>query len=123
MDPDELAARTAARADDDTDRYGPYSNTDMHLAQLIDEIRWLRFAVYQAASGKPQQPTPYPRPGVRSGRRRLAPEQQNYLLRLKAQRERQAPQVPVPAHIAAAAARKLGPGEQHWLRTQLHSQD
>jgi len=76
--PPESATKTAVRDDlgeaelaelaekDQPSGHGPWSHTDLRIASLIDEVRWLRYAVYQSAGAKPKQPNPYPRPGVRS---------------------------------------------------------
>lgn len=74
--PAESATKTAIRnttpveelqavvADTDT-QYGPWSQTDMLLAQLIDIVSWLRWAKTKAAEDKPKEPPAlYPRPGV-----------------------------------------------------------
>lgn len=58
--------------------HGPWSHHDNLLVDLIDELRWNTYATSAAAGGKPEQPKPYPRPGVLgSGPRkgRLTPEQ------------------------------------------------
>lgn len=103
------------------DGWGSYSNSDMHIAALIDEIRWLRHAVYHAQGAKPKRPKQYPRPGVMPERiRKLNPEAHAYLARLREQRAAKRPQPEqVPAHIADAAHRRLGPAEKQWLGEQL----
>jgi hypothetical protein len=95
----------------------------MHLAVLIDEIRWLRYAVYHAQGGKPAKPAQYPRPGViPAGARRISDAARDYLieLRTRLRPDQSPPQAPpVPDHIASAAAKKLGPAERAWLTEQL----
>lgn len=44
--------------------YGPWSQTDMLLAELIDINRWLQWSKTKAAEQNKDQPKPYPRPGV-----------------------------------------------------------
>lgn len=46
--------------------YGPWSQTDMLLAEMIDTLRWLQWAKTKDAAAEPPKnaPTPYPRPGV-----------------------------------------------------------
>lgn len=91
----------------------------MHLAQLIDEMRWLRFAVYHAQGGKPKKPDQYPRPGVPLKRKKtLSSVQRDYLDEIRANRA-PAPAPLIPPHIAQANAKKLGPAERAWLARQL----
>jgi hypothetical protein len=51
--------QTASAAD-----YGPWSQTDMLLAELIDIARWLQWSKTKAAEQNTDRPEPYPRPGV-----------------------------------------------------------
>lgn len=44
--------------------YGPWSQTDMLLAELIDVARWLQWAKTKASEKVDTAPKPYPRPGV-----------------------------------------------------------
>lgn len=44
--------------------YGPWSQTDMLLAELIDLARWQQWAKTKAADNPRTAPKPYPRPGV-----------------------------------------------------------
>lgn len=44
--------------------YGPWSQTDMLLAELIDVARWLQWSKTKAAEQNTDRPEPYPRPGV-----------------------------------------------------------
>lgn len=100
-------------------RLGPYSQTDMLMAQLIDEIRWTRYAVYHAQGGKPHKPTQYPRPGVApAGTKSLQPDQRDYLTAIK-ERRPQRDMPAVPEHLAASKPKKLGPAERHWLLQQI----
>lgn len=67
---DELAAAAVDRP------YGPWSQTDMLLADLIDVARWLQWSKTTDAEEKSPKniPEPFPRPGVkRSQDRRPAP--------------------------------------------------
>lgn len=118
LTPEQLAAH---RGDDgDTERrFGPYSNLDMHMAVLIDEIRWLRYAVYASVGADPEEPKPYPRPGLTAAKK-VSPEALDYLARLKAERATAAVNVPIPEHIRTAAAKQLGPAEQQWLQTSIN---
>lgn len=45
--------------------YGPWSQTDMLLAELIDINRWLQWAKTKDAEKGTGHPEPYPRPGVK----------------------------------------------------------
>lgn len=45
--------------------YGPFSQTDMLLCELIDVLRWLQWAKTQDGTDNKNQPKPYPRPGVK----------------------------------------------------------
>lgn len=132
--PPESATKTAIRdnlgptpqqQDDDGewDGYGSYSNTDMHLGMIVDELRWIRYAVYHAQGGKPGKPHQYPRPGVApQARRRLSAAGRDFLSTMRARRAVRAPEPPqVPPHIAAARAKHLGPAERAWLYRQLHN--
>jgi hypothetical protein len=135
--PPESATKTAIRdelgptpqqqtGDDDGEwaGYGSYSNTDMHLGMVVDELRWIRYAVYHAQGGKPGKPHQYPRPGVApSEKRLLSPAGRDFLtemrLRRAAAHAAPAADAGVPQHIAAAQAKRLGPAERQWLRRQL----
>jgi hypothetical protein len=102
--------------------YGPYSNTDMHLGMVVDELRWLRYAVYHAQGGKPGRPAQYPRPGVTpSVGQRLSHAGRDFLTAMRERRTASHPADPVelPPHIAAAQPKKLGPAERAWLRQAL----
>jgi hypothetical protein len=44
--------------------YGPWSQTDMLLAELIDVARWLQWSKTKAAEKNTDHPEPFPRPGV-----------------------------------------------------------
>jgi hypothetical protein len=125
LTPEQLAAQAEAAKTAGVDaKLGPYSNTDMHLGQLIDEIRWLRFAVYHSQGGKPKKPNPYPRPGVPSQQRALSPKARAYLTKIKNERTAIAPPpAVVPAHIGQAAHKKLGPSEKAWIAQQLAAMD
>jgi hypothetical protein len=119
-------ARQAASEDGDSDTgFGPYSNTDMHIAALIDEIRWLRHAIYHAQGAKPKKPHQYPRPGVMPVKtRKISTAGRTHLAELRAERARrratlQPADVAVPTHIADTQARKLGPAEKQWITDQL----
>lgn len=81
-DPRELAALPAP------DGYGPWSNTELRLADVYDALQWVVYAIYHAQGGKPRKPDPYPRPGVpdRRRRRRMSPAAAAYLARLRANR-------------------------------------
>jgi hypothetical protein len=123
-----VLAQQAKSGETGDDGWGSYSNTDMHLASLIDEIRWLRYAVYHAQGGKPKRPQQYPRPGVMPDKaRKLAPAAQDYLTDLRQRRDqRRAAEgltavagMQVPAHIAQAPHRRLGPAEREWITGQL----
>lgn len=125
---DSLGPTPQGQPDDDEDGewagYGPYSNTDMHLGMIVDEIRWLRYAVYHAQGGKPARPAQYPRPGVApSAKRRLSPAGRDFLTTMRLRRAAAASAVSdgpdMPAHIAAAPPKQLGPAERNWLRQQL----
>ena len=95
----------------------------MHLGMVVDELRWLRYAVYHAQGGKPKKPHQYPRPGVApTTKRRLTAAGREYLSAMRAQRQAGRPAAPaayVPPHIANARAKQLGPAERDWLRRQL----
>ncbi len=117
---EELAEQANRPAVDDggPTRLGAYSQTDMHLAVLIDELRWLRYAVYHSQGGKPHKPTAYPRPGVAPVKaRRLTGGQRDYMEALRAGRTRIA--TPVPAHIEASRPKQLGPAERDFIARQL----
>lgn len=73
--PAESATKTALRnkapvedlkekVSDAETEYGPWSQTDMLLAELIDVARWLQWSKTKAAEEKRDVPEPYPRPGV-----------------------------------------------------------
>jgi len=44
--------------------YGPWSRQDFLLAAIADRLSWVIYAVYRSCGGNPNEPTPYPRPGV-----------------------------------------------------------
>ena len=44
--------------------YGPWSQTDMLLAELIDVASWLQWSKTKDGENNRNQPAPYPRPGV-----------------------------------------------------------
>lgn len=79
MDPADLAALPAPSG------HGPWSQVEMRLADLYDQLSWLIYATYHAQGGKPKRPKPYPRPGVADDRRkrRVTPEGVAYLQRLR----------------------------------------
>lgn len=72
--PPESATKTALRNAAPDDRlteavigdapYGPWSQTDMLLADLIDVARWLQWAKSKDGEDNKNRPEPYPRPGV-----------------------------------------------------------
>ncbi len=45
--------------------YGPWSQTDMLLAELIDQASWLKWSKTKDAENGTNLPPPYPRPGVK----------------------------------------------------------
>ncbi len=101
-------------------RLGVFSQTDMHLGQIIDELRWTRYAIYHAQGGKPRKPSQYPRPGVALGKRTaLSEAQRDYLDELRAQRPPPPTFAHVPHHIGNAQPKKLGPAEREWIVSQL----
>lgn len=59
MTPDELAALSAQPG---MDRFGSWSQLEMLLARVGDEIAHL---IWMQSDGKTPPPQPYPRPGVR----------------------------------------------------------
>lgn len=86
--PPESATRTAQRNEYTDEQlaqmgkqqtgHGPFSQLELLVADLIDEVAWNTYATLAAVGGKPKEPKPYPRPGVPgSGPRkgRLTPEQ------------------------------------------------
>lgn len=92
--PPESATMTAIRnahpdvvSSDADPAQGRWSQDQMLLAQLVDEIRWLRWitvATNSSAGNTPPQPEPMPRPGVVSARpaaRRLGDQQYDFLWR------------------------------------------
>jgi hypothetical protein len=120
----ELAAQAKRNEREGSGSFGPYSNTDMHLSMIIDELRWLRYSIYHAQGGKPKRPSQYPRPGVApaAGKRQVTDAGRAHLAQLRAERAAQRSgrqPVPVPPHIAAAGHKKLGPAEKAWLTEQL----
>lgn len=52
--------------------YGPWSQTDMLLAELVDLTRWLQWAKTKAAEDNVDQPPAFPRPGVKRAAERAA---------------------------------------------------
>lgn len=73
--PPESATKTALRnaapeedlqqAVSDAEReYGPWSQSEMLLAEMVDLLRWLQWAKTEAAEKKQPPPDPFPRPGV-----------------------------------------------------------
>lgn len=120
-------AEAAKNGSAGADGWGSYSNTDMHLGALIDEVRWLRHAIYHAQGAKPKRPGQYPRPGVMPPKtHKLSPAAQQYLADMRARRDdaraaagRATAAVPVPTHIAEAPHRRLGPAERQWITDQL----
>lgn len=86
--PSESATRTAQRNEYSDEHlaqlgkeqlgHGPWSQLELLVAHLVDEVAWNTYATVASAGGKPKEPKPYPRPGVAdSGVRkgRLTPEQ------------------------------------------------
>lgn len=60
----------------------PWSQSDMLMGTLIDEIRALRHAYVVAHTGKgsvPKAPEPLPRPGVKRRKTRLTDDQRKML--------------------------------------------
>lgn len=62
LPPAELAARTHT----EPDSHGPWSHTEMLLARVIDQLGIIEYAVYRSQGGKPPEPKPTPRPGVKN---------------------------------------------------------
>lgn len=71
--PPESATKTALRNETPLDSirkaaadsdYGPWSQTDMLLAAVIDLLAWLKWAKTKDGSEGKNAPEPYPRPGV-----------------------------------------------------------
>lgn len=63
--PDELAAYRGARQG-----HGPWSHTELLLADVIDTLRGVIYAVYRSQGADPAKPEPYPRPGIGGSKRR-----------------------------------------------------
>lgn len=125
--PPESATKSAARDDLGPERlaqlaeqqestgYGPWSFTDFKLANLIDKLDWVIYAIYSAQGGRPKKPEPYPRPGVRpGGGRPLTAEDVAYLegIREVNRLERvragvEAPDGPAAGFLSPAAAARL----------------
>lgn len=82
MDPAELAALPKPAG------HGPWSAVEMRLADIIDQLSWVVYAVYHSQGGKPKKPQPFPRPGVKDAKvpRRDTPEGVAYLQRLRRNR-------------------------------------
>lgn len=63
--------------------HGPWSNLELLVAHLIDEVAWNSHILTTANGGKGDKPTPYPRPGIAPAdgvrRGRLTPEQMQRL--------------------------------------------
>lgn len=70
--------------------HGPWSHTDMLIAAVIDLLKWQIFATYAAQGAKPDQPDPYPRPGVvgRRERRAISDQAAAHLWRLREEHAR-----------------------------------
>lgn len=65
------------------DDYGPWSQTDLLLAAVVDGINVL--AWQNSGGSKSSLPSPLPRPGVQRTTRRLTPEGRAYLENLRSQ--------------------------------------
>ncbi len=44
--------------------HGPLSRHDLFLIDLMDQLKWVEYAIYRSQGGKPNKPEPTPRPGV-----------------------------------------------------------
>lgn len=44
--------------------HGPLSRSDLLTIELIDQLKWVQYAIFRSQGGKPRQPEPTPRPGV-----------------------------------------------------------
>lgn len=74
--PPESATKTAIRdqltdeqlaqyaEDHPTDGHGSLSRQDMILFDVIDHLKWVEYGLYASQGGKPNKPSPTPRPGV-----------------------------------------------------------
>jgi hypothetical protein len=52
------------------DGHGRWSHTDLLIATVIDLLKWQLYATYAVHGGKPKQPEPLARPGVKATRTR-----------------------------------------------------
>lgn len=95
--PPESASKTAARDEADPadlarlpapKGHGPWSAVEMRLADVIDQLSWVTYAIYHSQGGKPKRPKPYPRPGVadQNKPRQVGGRALAYLQRLRANR-------------------------------------
>lgn len=55
---------TALRSQSSDADYGPWTQTDMLLAELIDLTRWLQWAKTKSGQENRDHPKPFPRPGI-----------------------------------------------------------
>lgn len=69
--------------------HGPLSRQDMFLIDLVDQLKWVEYAVYRSQGGKPSKPEPTPRPGVPAKRKKneVAPLNEAGLAHLQRLRE------------------------------------
>jgi hypothetical protein len=63
---------------------GRWSQTEMLLAQLVDELRllrWLTLSINAEKGSRPEPPEPLPRPGVQGKKPKLTGQQYDFLWR------------------------------------------
>lgn len=61
---DEELARLSKAHADDRSGHGPLSRTDLILFDVLDQLRWIDYAIYASQGAKPRRPEPTPRPGL-----------------------------------------------------------
>lgn len=105
------AGELAAMSRNEPAGHGPWSRTDLLLAEVIDRVRDVEYVVASANAAKnqrPKRPQPYPRPGVGGGKQPVTDDaraevharMEEIRARNEAERQRAIAAGEVPDHFA-----------------------